>query len=73
MKITVKDILALLKPTDEISLAWGDSAVKFSADNPLYVDAYGDYIVSGICASARNAFEIELKMIPVRASSLDGE
>lgn len=73
MKITVRDVLSLLKPTNEICLAWGASAVRFSADDPLSVDAYGDYIVSGICASARNAFEIELKMVPLRASSLDGE
>lgn len=71
MKITVKDVLPLLKPADEIALVWGDSVVKFSAQNTLYADAYGDYVVSGICATSQGTFEIELKMVPVKAGSVD--
>lgn len=71
MQITVKDVLTLLKPTDEISLAWGDCVVKFSAQNSLYVDAYGDYVVSGICAVDENCFEVDLMMVPIKASSGD--
>ena len=71
MQITVKDVLTLLKPTDEISLAWGDSVVQFSAQNSLYVDAYGVYVVSGICAVDENCFEVDLMMVPIKANSVD--
>lgn len=71
MKITVKDVLALLRSTDEIYLVWGDSAVRFDPRRVLDVDAYGDYVVSGICPTDQHSIEIDIAAMPVKISSAD--
>lgn len=71
MKITVRDVLALLRSTDEIHLVWGDSAIHFDPRRVLDVDAYGDYVISGICPTDRHSIEIDIAAMPVKISSAD--
>lgn len=66
MQISVKDVLGLLRPTDEIHLGWDGYLVDFNPLSVLDVDAYGDYLVNGIRANGENAIEIDLVAKPVK-------
>ena len=68
MRVTVKDVLGLLRHTDEIHLGWDGYLVEFNPLSVLDVDAYGDYLVSGIRANGENAIEIDLAAQPVKVS-----
>lgn len=70
MKITVKDVLTLLRTTDDIKIAWNGVLVDFDPQSGLDVDAYGDYVVEGIRANGENAIEVDLLMRPVKVSRL---
>ena len=48
MKVTVKDVLALLPTVDKIYLVWDGSVFQRSPFTPLDLDAYGDYVVGSI-------------------------
>lgn len=68
MKISVKDALALLRPTDDIKLAWNGLLIDFDQQSDLDVAAYGDFVVEGIRANGEDALELDLLAEPVRVS-----
>lgn len=69
MIFTVKDALKLLRTTDDIRLGWNGLLLEFNPESALDVDAYGDYLVSGIRANGVNCIEIDLLATPTRASN----
>ena len=68
MKVTVKDVLALLPNTKEIYLVWDGSVVQRSPFSVLDMDAYGDYAVGSICPGEEKSIEIVLAAQPVKVS-----
>ena len=66
MKVTVKDVLALLPTVDKIYLVWDGSIVQKSPFTVLDTDAYGDYMVGSICPTEEGGVEIVLAAQPVR-------
>ena len=70
MRVTVKDVLALLPNTKEIYLVWDGSVVQRSPFSVLDVDAYGDYAVGSIFPGEEKSIEIVLAAQPVRVSRI---
>lgn len=66
--ITVKDAVALIRERDEIFLGWNGLLVPFNQTCALDMDAYGDYLVSGIRANGENAIELDLLAVPTKIS-----
>ncbi|MBM6721939.1 hypothetical protein [Pseudoflavonifractor phocaeensis] len=70
MKVTVKDVLALLPNTKDIYLVWDGSVVQRSPFSVLDMDAYGDYAVGSICPGEEKSIEIVLAAQPVKVSRI---
>lgn len=70
MKVTVKDVLALLPNTKEIYLVWDGSVVQRSPFSVLDMDAYGDYAVGSICPGEEKSIEIVLAAQPIKVSRI---
>ena len=70
MKVTVKDVLALLPNTKEIYLVWDGSVVQRSPFSVLDMDAYGDYAVGSICPVEEKSIEIVLAAQPIKVSRI---
>ena len=70
MKVTVKDVLALLPDAKEICLVWDGSVVQRSPFSVLDMDAYGAYAVGSICPGEEKSIEIVLAAQPVRVSRI---
>lgn len=70
MRVTVKDVLALLPNTKEIYLVWDGSVVQRSPFSVLDMDAYGDYVVGNICPGEEKSIEIVLAAQPVKVSRI---
>ena len=68
MRVTVKDVLALLPNTKDIYLVWDGSVVQRSPFSVLDMDAYGDYVVGSICPGEEKSIEIVLAAQPVKVS-----
>ncbi|WP_297240519.1 hypothetical protein [uncultured Flavonifractor sp.] len=68
MKVTVKDVLALLPDAKEVYLVWDGSVVQRSPFSVLDMDAYGDYAVGSICPGEEKSIEIVLAAQPVKVS-----
>mgnify|MGYP000045559438 FL=1 len=68
MKVTVKDVLALLPNTKDIYLVWDGSVFQHSPFTALELDAYGDYMVGSICPTEEGGVEIVLAAQPVKVS-----
>ena len=66
MKVTVRDVLALLQNTKDIYLVWDGSVVQRSPFSVLDMDAYGDYAVGSICPGEEKSIEIVLAAKPVK-------
>lgn len=64
--ITVKDAVKVLKTAKTISLSYASSAIPFSADDPLMMDAYGDYLVDDIRGFKEGYYELNIVLRPVR-------
>ncbi len=70
MKVTVKDVLALLPTVDKIYLVWDGSVFQRSPFTPLDLDAYGDYVVGSICPTEEKSVEIVLAAQPIKVSRI---
>lgn len=70
MKVTVKDVLALLPNTKDIYLVWDGSVVQRSPFSVLDMDAYGDYAVGSICPGEEKSIEIVLAAQPIKVSRI---
>ena len=70
MKVTVKDVLALLPNTKDIYLVWDGSVVQRSPFSVLDMDAYGDYAVGSICPGEEKSIEIILAAQPIKVSRI---
>ncbi|OUO37871.1 hypothetical protein [Flavonifractor sp. An306] len=70
MKVTVKDVLALLPNTKEIYLVWDGSVFQHSPFTALELDAYGDYAVGSICPGEEKSIEIVLAAQPIKVSRI---
>lgn len=65
--MTVKELVSVLKNARTIVIGYGANAVPFDKDDPLVLDAYGDYIVDAVCADSGDYYEINIAMRPVKA------
>ena len=70
MKVTVRDVLALLQNTKDIYLVWDGSVVQRSPFSVLDMDAYGDYAVGSICPGEEKSIEIVLAAQPIKVSRI---
>lgn len=70
MKVTVKDVLALLPTVDKIYLVWDGSVFQHSPFTALELDAYGDYMVGSICPTEEGGVEIVLAAQPIKVSRI---
>lgn len=70
MRVTVKDVLALLPNTKDIYLVWDGSVFQHSPFTALELDAYGDYMVGSICPTEEGGVEIVLAAQPVKVSRI---
>ena len=70
MRVTVKDVLALLPDAKEIYLVWDGSVFQRSPFNALELDAYGDYAVGSICPGEEKSIEIVLAAQPIKVSRI---
>ena len=64
--MTVKEAVRVLKSAREISLGYGDNIVPFDKDNPLSLDAFGNYVVDEIRGSEGDYYEISIAMRPIK-------
>lgn len=65
-KMTVRDAVLVLKTAKALKLGYGANSIQFDKDDPLMMDAYGDYAVAGISGSDDFYYEIDIAMRPVR-------
>lgn len=64
--MSVKEIVSVLKTAKKIVIGYGANAVPFDKDDPLVLDAYGDYVVDAVCAVDEDNYEINIAMRPVK-------
>lgn len=64
--MTVKEAIGVLKSAQKIVIGYGSDSVPFNKDNPVSVDAFGDYIVDDIKGFEDDYYEINILMKPVR-------
>ena len=64
--MTVKEAISVLRSAKTISLGYGDNVVPFDKDNPLSLDAFGQYVVDEIRGSEDDYYEISIAMRPVK-------
>lgn len=64
--MTVKEAVSVLKTAKHISIGYGANAVPFERDDPLMMEAHGNFVVSGIHCEDIGFYEIDLVMRPVR-------
>lgn len=64
--MTVRDAVKVLKTAKEIKLGYGENAITFDKNDPLMIDAYGDYVVDEICGDSACFYEIGIAMRPVK-------
>lgn len=64
--ITVKDAVEVLKTAKTIALGYASSAIPFSADDPLMMDAYGSYLVDDIKCCGNDYYEVSVVLRPVK-------
>lgn len=67
--MTVKEAISVLKSAKTISLDYADNTIPFDKDNPLSLDAFGNYVVAEVRGLEDDYYEITIAMRPVR----DGE
>lgn len=66
--MTIKELAAILKPDQKLMLENGKAYVEeMDHTDPLFLQAYGDFIIAGISARDHNEIEITLKMQFVKA------
>lgn len=73
--MTVKEVVKVLKTAQTIAICWDGSSFKFSKDNVLMMDAYGDYVVDNIQAVGEDKegyYEVSIAMRPVKAGECIG-
>lgn len=63
----VRDIAALLKNAKAIRINWDGLTYPLDTKNILMMDAFGDYIASGIMSIDREEYEIEIAATPLKA------
>lgn len=64
--ITVKEAVSLLGDAKKIYIAWEGCITDLDTHCVLMMDAYGKYLVSGICQGYdRNTFELEIAARPM--------
>ena len=64
--MTVKDAVKVLKTATKIVMGYGANAVAFDKDDPLVLDAYGNYLVDSVSASDEEYYEVNICMRPVK-------
>lgn len=66
--MTVKDAVGVLKSAKEIRIAWSGFSIPICKDDPLQMDAFGNYVVDSIeaVAAVENSYEIIIAMVPVK-------
>jgi hypothetical protein len=64
--MTVKEVVGLLKTAKTIALGYSETAVEFNKEDPLMMDAYGNYMVSSIHCTGDDYYEVNIAMRPVR-------
>ena len=65
--MTVKEIVKVLKTAKKVAIGYGANIVPFDKDDPLVLDAYGEYVVDAVCAADEDYYEINICMRPVKA------
>lgn len=66
--MTIKELAAILKPEQKLMLENGKGYIdEIDYTDPLFLQAYGDFIIAGISARDHNEIEITLKMQFVKA------
>ena len=68
MKISVRELTAMFRPSDDVNISWGGCLLPLDLENSLSMDAYGDYAVKAIHATGENSFEIDLAVEPLKVS-----
>ena len=64
--MTVKEVVTALKTAEKIVLGYGANALDFDKNNPLALDAYGDYIVDEIQTDDGKYYEVNVAVRPLR-------
>lgn len=64
--MTVKEAVRVLKSAKTITLGYGDNIVPFDKDNPLSMDAFGQYVVDEIRGLEDDYYEISIAMRPIK-------
>lgn len=67
--MTIKEVVGILKEAKTITLGWDGCAIQFDKDNPLMLEAYGNFVVNTIRAvgdADEGYFEVDIAMLPVK-------
>ena len=64
--MTVKEAISVLKSAQKIAIGYGSDSIPFDKDNPVSVDAFGNYIVDEIKGLEDDYYGINILMRPVR-------
>ena len=66
--MTVKEAIGVLKSARDVRITWGSFSLPICKDDPLQMDAFGNYVVDEIEAvdTGAGAYEITIAMVPVK-------
>lgn len=68
--MTVKDAISVLPADEKIQIAYANIAYNFDRNDPLMLDAYGDYLIESLQAfeiSGNIEYELVIALRPVKA------
>ena len=71
--MTVKDAIRVLPDDEKIQIAYSGNAYAFHKQDPLMLDAYGNYLIDGIRAFYINdkiEYELDIAIRPAKAQEV---
>lgn len=65
--VTVREALRLIPRMKEARLCWDGIVHRIDINDPLMLEAFGDYLVQEIVPCGNGEFEFNLAMRPIKA------
>lgn len=67
--MTVREAVKVLKTATKITIGYGANVIPCNVQDPLVLDAFGDYVVDSICGVQDDEYELDLAIAPVKGGA----
>lgn len=71
--MTVREALGVLGDVKGLHIGYGGCCTRVNPKDRIITEAFGDYVVDGVYATAENSFEIDIAVRPIKATHVEAE